>query len=83
MHEPDDHVSIHAPAPDPSLTRPVVVGRGCATRHPDDRLARARATRGRLEEASDRLDRIANPILPNALRLLAWAREHEAPALVG
>jgi nicotinamidase-related amidase len=78
MHEPDDYVSIYTPplALDPRRTCLVVVDLMYATGHPEFGLGRLLTEQGRLHEASYRFERIAQQVVPNTLRLLAWAREH-------
>jgi len=78
MHEPDDYVSIYTPplTLEPARTCLVVVDLMYATGHPDYGLGALLKEQGRFEEASYRFARIAEQVLPNTLRLLAWARAH-------
>jgi len=78
MHEPDDYVSIYTPplTLERSRTCLVVVDLMYATGHPDYGLGRLLREQGRLGDASYRFERIAERVVPNTLRLLAWAREH-------
>ena len=77
MHEPDDYVSIYTPplTLDPSRTCLVVVDLMYATGHPDFGLGRLLREQGRLDDAAYRFHRIEELVVPNTLRLLAWARE--------
>ena len=79
MHEPDDYVSIYTRplALDPRTACLVVVDLMYATGHPDFGLGALLKEQGKFEEASYRFERIAEQVVPNTLRLLAWAREHE------
>jgi nicotinamidase-related amidase len=77
MHDPDDYVSIYTPplTLDASRTCLVIVDLMYATGHPDFGLGRLLKEQGRLDEADYRFHRIAEKVVPNTLRLLAWARE--------
>jgi biuret amidohydrolase len=79
LHSTDDYVSIYTPPlrVDPSTTCLVVVDLMYATGHPDFRLGKLLKEQGRFEDAAYRFRRIAEHVLPNTLRLLAWAREHD------
>lgn len=76
---PDDYVSIYTPpvALDPARTCLVVVDMMYATGHPEFGLGALLAREGRSEDAAYRFKRITEYVLPNTLRLLAWARRHE------
>jgi len=78
MHEPDDYVSIYTPPLTLEATRTclVVVDLMYATGHPDFGLGALLRAQGRLDDAVYRFRRIEELVVPNTLRLLAWAREH-------
>ena len=78
MPKTDDYVSIYTPPLklDPRTSCLVVVDLMYATGHPDFGLGRLLKDQGRFEDATYRFRRIAEAVLPNTLRLLAWAREH-------
>jgi nicotinamidase-related amidase len=79
QRNPNDYVSTYTPSVqlDPSTTCLVVVDIMYATGHPDYGLAKLLKEQGRFEEASYRFDRIKNLVVPNTLRLLSLAREHD------
>jgi nicotinamidase-related amidase len=77
--KPDDYVSIYTPALklEPTTTCLVVVDLMYATGHPDFGLGRLLKEQGKFDEATYRFARIDELVVPNTLRLLAWAREHD------
>ena len=79
LPRPDDYVSVYTRGVelDPRRTCLVVVDLMYATGHPDHGLGALLREQGKLEEAHYRFSRIADLVVPNTLRLLAWAREHE------
>jgi nicotinamidase-related amidase len=79
MPSTDDYVSIYTPPVrvDPSTACLVVVDLMYATGHPDFGLGKLLQEQGRFADAAYRFRRIAEQVLPNTLRLLAWAREHD------
>lgn len=78
MPETRDYVSVYTPpiTLNPSTSCLVVVDMMYATGHPEFGLGALLSREGRLDEATYRFNRIAESVLPNTLRLLAWAREH-------
>jgi nicotinamidase-related amidase len=78
MRDPNDYVSIYTPTLtlDVARTCLVVVDLMYATGHPDHGLGRLLKEQGRFDEATYRFRRLSEKVLPNTLRLLAWAREH-------
>jgi nicotinamidase-related amidase len=79
VRKPDDYVSIYTRGVDldPSRTCLVVVDMMYATGHPEFGLGALLTSQGRMGDAEYRFTRIAEKVLPNTLRLLAWAREHD------
>jgi biuret amidohydrolase len=79
VRKPDDYVSIYTRGVDldPARTCLVVVDMMYATGSPDHGLGQLLKDEGRFEDASYRFERIADYVVPNTLRLLAWAREHD------
>lgn len=75
---PDDYVSVYTRdvALDPARTCLVVVDLMYATGTRTTGLGQLLADQGRLHEAEYRFDRIERLVVPNTLRLLAFAREH-------
>ena len=75
---PDDYVSTYTRDVDldPATTCLVIVDMMYATGHPKHGLGKLLASEGRFEDAAYRFDRIEKLVVPNTLRLLAWAREH-------
>ena len=78
MHEPDDYVSIYTPRAEldaephlPRRRRPDV-----RDRPPRYGLGKLLPSRAGSRRRDYRFDRIAEHVMPNTLRLLAWAREH-------
>ena len=76
---PDDYVSTYTRQVElvPRTTCLVVVDLMYATGHREHGLGRLLAEQGRLDDAAYRFDRIDDLVVPNTLRLLAWAREHD------
>jgi biuret amidohydrolase len=76
---PDDYVSIYTRSVelDPRKTCLVVVDLMYATGHPDHGLGALLTREGKIDEAEYRFSRISELVVPNTLRLLAWAREHD------
>ena len=79
LPRPDDYVSIYTRSVelDPRTTCLVIVDLMYATGHPDHGLGALLREQGKLEEAEYRFSRIDELVVPNTLRLLAWAREHD------
>ena len=79
MRRPDDYVSVYTRAVelDPRKTCLVIVDLMYATGTRETGLGKLLAEEGRLDDASYRFDRIEQLVVPNTLRLLRWAREHD------
>jgi nicotinamidase-related amidase len=79
IRDPDDYVSVYTRSVelDPATTCLVVVDLMYATGSREHGLGRNMAREGRAEEAAYRFDRIDELVVPNTLRLLAWARAHD------
>ncbi len=76
---PEDYVSVYtrSVALDPRRTCLVIVDLMYATGTRTTGLGRLLDEQGRLEEAAYRFERIDELVVPNTLRLLEWAREHD------
>ncbi|QEC48426.1 cysteine hydrolase [Baekduia soli] len=76
---PDDYVSTYTRDVDldPATTCLVIVDLMYATGHRDHGLGKLLDEQGRLDDAAYRFERIDDLVVPNTLRLLAWAREHD------
>jgi biuret amidohydrolase len=79
MRRPNDYVSVYTRSVelDPSKTCLVVVDLMYATGTRETGLGKLLAEEGRLDSAAYRFDRIEQLVVPNTLRLLHWAREHD------
>lgn len=79
LPRPDDYVSIYTRGVDlhPRTTCLVMVDLMYATGHRDYGLGALLREQGKIEEAEYRFSRIEELVVPNTLRLLAWAREHD------
>ena len=79
IRTPDDYVSVYTRevALDPDTTCLVIVDLMYATGSRDHGLGANMAREGRLGDADYRFDRIDDLVLPNTLRLLAWARAND------
>ena len=79
MRRPDDYVSVYTRSVtlDPRKTCLVVVDLMYATGTRETGLGKLLAEQGRLDDAAYRFDRIDQLVVPNTLRLLQWAREHD------
>ncbi len=79
IRNPDDYVSVYTRDIDldPATTCLVVVDLMYATGSREHGLGQNMAAEGRLHEAAYRFDRLDELVIPNTLRLLQWAREHD------
>ena len=79
MEVSDDYVSVYTRDVelDPAKTCLVVVDLMYATGTRDTGLGKLLKEKGRAEEAEYRFSRIDELVVPNTLRLLEWAREHD------
>jgi nicotinamidase-related amidase len=79
LPRPDDYVSIYTRGVElhPRTTCLVMVDLMYATGHRDYGLGALLREQGKIEEAEYRFSRIEELVVPNTLRLLAWAREHD------
>jgi nicotinamidase-related amidase len=79
LPRPDDYVSIYTRGVElhPRTTCLVIVDLMYATGHRDYGLGALLREQGKIEEAEYRFSRIEELVVPNTLRLLAWAREHD------
>lgn len=79
QRDPADYVSTYTPTVelDPATTCLVVVDLMYATGHREHGLGKLLSEQGRLDDAKHRFDRIDELVVPNTLRLLHWAREHD------
>jgi nicotinamidase-related amidase len=78
VRDPDDYVSVYTRDVelDPATTCLVVVDLMYATGSREHGLGKKLADEGRSAEIEYRFDRIERLVVPNTLRLLAWARAH-------
>lgn len=79
QRDPADYVSTYTPTVElhPGTTCLVVVDLMYATGHREHGLGKLLFEQGRLDDAKHRFDRIDELVVPNTLRLLHWAREHD------